>query len=152
MFKFLHSRYGKSGVPLLGIGVICVLLIALFVIAQFRTLAQPDSIEIRSANDAANFLAEFGWEVSVEPSSIRTVIIPTEFDALYTEYNDLQQTQGLDLTQYRGKTAVMYTFRVLNHPASESGVFANVLVHEGSVIAGDLVSHALDGFLVGLQG
>jgi hypothetical protein len=151
MFKKLK----QSSPPLVVIGVICVFLVVLFIAAQVGAISQPATTSgIRDACGAAEFVAEFGWEVVIEPSSVRTVIIPAEFDSLYEEYNNLQKSQGFDLTRYRSKTATMYTFRVLNHPASESpaGIFANVLVCNGKVIAGDLVSYALDGFIAPLSG
>jgi hypothetical protein len=77
------------------------------------------------------------------------VKIPAEFDKSYESYNNLQKLQGFDLTEYRSKTADMYTFKVLNYPC-DNDVFANILVYDGAVIAGDLVSYAIDGFLTGL--
>ncbi|MCL2071446.1 MAG: DUF4830 domain-containing protein [Oscillospiraceae bacterium] len=155
----------KSNLPLVGIGLICVLLIILFIASRIgasrdnQAVKSPNNstVKINSASDAANFLSEFGWETLSEPSSVRSVTIPAEFDEVYSGYNRLQKSQGFDLTDYRAKTATMYTFRLLNYPAHENSangrVFANVLVSgNGEVIAGDIVSYALDGFLTGLDG
>ena len=156
----------KTNLPLIGIGLICLLLIALFAASRVfgnlrigengRTNQNEAVISItsgvHSASDAANFLSGYGWEVREEPSSVKSVQIPDEFTTVYHEYNQLQKAQGFDLTDYRSKTAAMYTFRILNHDSHSNGVFANVLVYDGEVIAGDVVSYALDGFLTGLDG
>ncbi|MCL1903750.1 MAG: DUF4830 domain-containing protein [Oscillospiraceae bacterium] len=147
----------KSNLPLIVIGFICILLIVLFAASRLATAqkeeksAQYAITEMNSAADVAKFLTEYGWEVRDEPSAVKSVRIPAEFDAVYNKYNQLQILQNFDLTEYRTKTAVMYTFRILNH-VSHNNVFANVLVYEGNVIAGDVISYAIDGFITGLDG
>ena len=166
MYKFMQSlkvRFGQSLTPLLGIALICVLLIVLFIISQFSALSKrevhnpdPNSANIgsvRNGADALAYLSQYGWEAAETPS-IKSVQIPDKFDALYQEYSDLQSQQGFDLEPYRSKTVTMYTFRLLNHPAagtSQSAIYANVLVFNGNVIAGDVVSYAMDGFITGLN-
>ena len=49
------------------------------------------------------FIRSFGWEVAEEPLTVMEVKIPEEFDSVYEEYNNLQKTQGMDLTKYQGK-------------------------------------------------
>ena len=150
--KSYRRRPGRlSYLPLVGIGVLCVLLIVLFVASRIRVGNNPDN-KVGNASEAARFISKLGWEVTHEPSSVKNVEIPTEFDPVYEDYNNLQKSQGYDLTEYRSKIAVMYTFKVLNYvhasdTVNPSDVFANVLVYEGRVIAGDLVCYALDGFL-----
>ena len=43
-----------------------------------------------------------------------------------------------------------YLYKVLNHP-KETEVFADIIVYRGRVIAGDIQSAALDGFMNGLE-
>ena len=139
----------KRNLPLIGIGLIFVLLIMLFIASRAGGNAVRD--RIISEKDAAAYLSGYGWELSEQPSSVKNVEIPAEFTALYESYNQLQKSQGFDLSEYRSKTAIMYTFRVLNH-TSPDDVFANLLVINGNVIAGDVISYALDGFITGLDG
>jgi hypothetical protein len=131
----------KPHLPVIAIGLICVLLIVLFIASRAGQA---------TAFDAAEYLSGFGWEISGEPSSVRNVGIPEHFSEAYEDYNELQRSQGFDLSQYRGKSAVMYTFKILNHPA-QTNVFANVLVFNGKVIGGDVVSYAVNGFIHGLS-
>ncbi|MCL2755212.1 MAG: DUF4830 domain-containing protein [Oscillospiraceae bacterium] len=162
--------------PLLIIAVIFALLVILFLLSQLGSFPNspnapnapnvpnspnsPNAPQVnltRSPADAAEYLRGLGWEVSAEPTTIRSVIIPEMFDNHYEDYNALQKLQGFDLSDFRAKSVTQYTFRVFNHPSeagshviSPGGVFANVLVHEGQVIGGDLVSYALNGFLTTL--
>jgi hypothetical protein len=153
--KFGSKKRLRFYLPLIGIGILCMLLLALFMASRNQSGSNAPAennpaFKVGSAFDAAEYLSGFGWDISGEPSSVRNVEIPAEFTAAYEEYNKLQKAQGFDLAGYRTKTATVYTFRVLNHHSPDE-VFANILVHEGEVIAGDLVSYALDGFLTGLK-
>ncbi len=96
------------------------------------------------------FLSRFGWQVEEEPTEILEIVIPAEFDNVYEQYNQLQQQQGYDLTRWRGKTARRYTYRILNYPNAEDEVFVNLIICQGQIIAGDVSSIALNGFMHGL--
>lgn len=98
-----------------------------------------------------NYLKQFGWQVSEEPSEIVEVAIPTEFNDVYERYNVIQKKQGFDLSPYRGKTVKRWTYDVKNYPDNQSNIKANLLVCENKVIGGDICSLALDGFMHGFQ-
>ena len=95
------------------------------------------------------FLESLGWETSVEPVDVREVIIPEEWNSVFEEYNDLQKQQGFDLDKYRGKQATIYTYQILNYDGAEN-VVANLMVFDGRLIAGDVCSAELGGFMQGL--
>ncbi|MBQ8395844.1 MAG: DUF4830 domain-containing protein [Oscillospiraceae bacterium] len=95
------------------------------------------------------FLESLGWETSGEPVDIREVIIPEEWNSVFEEYNDLQKQQGFDLDKYRGKQATIYTYQILNYDGAEN-VVANLMVFDGRLIAGDVCSAELGGFMQGL--
>lgn len=95
------------------------------------------------------FLESLGWETSGEPVDVREVIIPEEWNSVFEEYNDLQKQQGFDLDKYRGKQATIYTYQILNYDGAEN-VVANLMVFDGKLIAGDVCSAELGGFMQGL--
>ena len=99
------------------------------------------------------FISSFGWEVSAEPDEIREVVIPVEFDDVYKDYNQIQLSQGYDLTQYVGQRAKNWTFTVLNYPGYEGNEYIkiNLLICNGTVIGGDVCSVRLDGFMHGFS-
>ena len=79
------------------------------------------------------------------------VQIPQEFDEVYAKYNEIQTAQGMDLTKYQGKRVMRYTYSIKNYPSGEEGVCANMLVYKNKLIAGDVCSPKLDGFMHGLS-
>ena len=95
------------------------------------------------------FLESLGWETSGEPVDVREVIIPEEWNSVFEEYNDLQKQQGFDLDKYHGKQATIYTYQILNYDSAEN-VVANLMVFDGKLIAGDVCSAELGGFMQGL--
>lgn len=105
------------------------------------------SLSAKDNEDRIEFLSQFGWEVSPEPTEISTVSIPPEFNTTYEKYNDIQREQGLDLSKYREKTCTRYTYQILNYKDACQGVRANILVLNGKVIGGDISSVALNGFI-----
>ena len=116
--------------------------------AAVSTAASPKGV--RSNGDRIAYLESFGWTVAEEPLSVEELIIPEEFDDTYTQYLELQSSQGFDLTQYRGKRVKRYTYEITNYPTGETGVQANLLICKNTVIAGEVLSPRLDGFLHGL--
>ena len=146
-------------------GVVCVALLLLVTLVAFvpelqPTLAAGESVEeaesiryegVGSAADGVAFLAQFGWEVDPTPAEESTVTVPAEFDKIFSAYNELQRTQGLDLSGYSGRTVQRYTYRVTNYEGQEGPVLANLLVSRGRVIGGDICSSEKNGFLHGFQ-
>lgn len=104
-----------------------------------------------SAEEAADFLKGFGWEI--DPNNVHTqqTVIPAEFSEVYERYNALQLKQGYDLSKYKGEQAIQYTFVVTNYKGYDF-VEAHVLTWGGRVIGGDLCSTELNGFMVGFKG
>ena len=108
--------------------------------------------KVKTAEDAARFLAQFGWEVKADDVEEVDVTLPSSFDKILTAYNELQMRQGLNLSKYKNKAIVRYTFTVTNYPGAEGPVLANVLVYRNRVIGGDLCSADITGFVTGFDG
>ncbi len=97
------------------------------------------------------FLKSFGWNVSDEPIEVAQVQIPSELDDVFTKYNEIQKAQGMDLEKYLGKRAVRYTYSVNNYPEHPKYIRANMLIYKDKVIAGDVCSVEIDGFMHGFR-
>lgn len=147
------------------VGVICVALTVLITLIAFvptyaissQTSTDVDGEvsysydKVKTAADAVEFLAQFGWEVTAEPVETKTVTIPSEFDKVFAAYNEIQKEQGLNLTKFKGKDVTRYTFSVTNYPDYEGTVYANVLVYRNRVIGGDICSADASGFVHGFE-
>ncbi|MDD3193974.1 MAG: DUF4830 domain-containing protein [Oscillospiraceae bacterium] len=92
------------------------------------------------------FIASFGWEIETEPSLVMEVKIPETFDAVYEEYNNLQKTQGMDLSGFKGKRCKKYQYAVLNYPNQPEHVACTLLVRDGKIIGGDVSCGGENGF------
>ena len=108
--------------------------------------------KVKTNEDRIKFLSDLGWTVTEKPVESREVTIPEEFDAVFVEYNNLQKLQGLDLSKYKRKDVMRYTYEVQNYPDYEGKVYANMLVYKNRIIGGDICSAAYDGFVVTFDG
>ena len=112
-------------------------------------------IALAKDEDSENieFLSEYGWEVNGECIERERVKIPQDFDEVYNNYNSLQKLAGLDISKYKGEKAIRSTYIVTNFPDAkeEKEIRANVLSVKGKPIAGDVMTIALDGFMVSLN-
>lgn len=108
---------------------------------------------IKTNEDRVKFLSQFGYEVSEDPIETVEITLPEKFDNVYAGYNELQKAQGLDLSKYRRKTVMRYTYEVKNYDGYNGGkVLANVIVYRGRVIGGDVCSADPQGFVHGFEG
>ena len=97
------------------------------------------------------FIRSFGWEITEEPLTVMEVKIPEEFDSIYEEYNNLQKTQGMDLTKYQGKRCKKYQYSVLNYPDQPEHVICTLLVYDGRIIGGDISTSGEESFTLGFS-
>lgn len=113
------------------------------------SVSAGDSIacKLKTNEDRVNFLRGYGWEIDETPVTEQAVRIPDVFDAAYQSYNELQKSQGLDLTRYQGKKATLYIYTVRNDPSGEEGVTASLVLYRNRLIAADISSAAADGFV-----
>ncbi len=95
------------------------------------------------------FLKAFGYDAEAEPILIEEIIIPSEFDESYEEYNNFQKLSGFDLSKYKGRRVKKYTYTVSNYPEQAEGVVGNLLIYNGKVIGGDISSTLQNGFVHG---
>ncbi len=135
-----------------GITVLSIVAIAIIAIVFASKSANDRSEVYKMTNEhqRQEFISQLGWEVSEEYDTCRIVIIPQEFDEVYTDYNDLQKAQGFDLEDFKGKTVEIYSYPVYNYP-DEQEVMMNLMVCDGRLIGGDICSVKLGGFMQGLK-
>ena len=113
---------------------------------QKRTRRVSADLYVKESENIVEFIQSFGWQVESQPDEISEQIIPEEFDDVFLMYNDLQQSQGFDLENYKGKSVKRYSFEIKNYPDVSQKVLANVLVFEEKIIGGDICTVSLDGF------
>lgn len=108
------------------------------------------TVSCKTAEERVNYINSLGFETDSSEES-KEIIIPTRFNDVYNKYNEIQKKQGLDLAEYKGKTAVMYTYHITNYGDNDN-VIANLIVFDGQLIGADLCDTSADnGFLVALN-
>ena len=150
---FVYTAKLNKRKLIIGIVILVIALCAIILLISSNgktTAASAFDTAVRSNDERISFLTGLGWEVSPEPAEEQTITIPLAFDDVYSEYNKIQLAQGFDLSKYSGLEAVRYTYKVLNHPSGQD-VMADIIVYRGRVIAGDIQSTSLNGFMNGLE-
>ena len=144
------------------LGVICVALCALITIIAFvptytvdatvGASAESDEVsysydKVKDAEDVKNFLKQFGFDCAKDALEVCEITLPSQFDGVLCDYNEIQKRQGLDLSRYKGKKLTRYTMEITNYPNYKGTVYANVITYKNKVVAGDICSADVNGFI-----
>ena len=141
---------------LVGIGALVALIV--FIPTVETPEATPAAVEsasdikydgVKTNEDRIAFLSQFGWTVEASPCDEKTVTIPSEFDEVFAGYNEIQKRQGLDLSRYTKCEVTRFTYVVTNYPDWDGLVYANIYVYKNTVVAGDICSADVTGFVHG---
>ena len=101
-------------------------------------------------NDArVKFLTDLGWEVTASPTESMQVRIPKTSTEVFDRYNELQKSQGYDLSRFAGKTVMRYVYQINNYPGATEPVYATILVYKDKIIGGDITNTAPGGRIQG---
>lgn len=139
------------------VGVAMIAIVALIILIPTNTPNITNDIavmnekisfdNVKSGQDGIEFLEQYGWSLEAAPLEECEITIPKEFDRVMTLYNEIQKQQGLDLSKYQRKTAHRYTYKVTNYPNYQGTVYANIIIYNNKVIAGDICSADAKGFM-----
>jgi hypothetical protein len=149
-------------------GIIAVTLVALIAIIAFVPVYAQGGVtdtpvsatdkeqsysyeKVRDVSGVISFLSQFGWTVDGATAQSAKVTIPDEFDKVFAAYNEIQKSQGLDLSKFKKKELTRYTVEVTNYKGYEGTVYANVLVYRNKVVGGDICSADVKGFVHGFE-
>ena len=102
---------------------------------------------VRSESDRRAFLGAFGFEVTTDAQSTAEFKLPKALDAVLLGYNEIQKEQGLDLSQYTGKTVTRYTYEITDYKDYDGKVYANLIIYRNRVIGADLTGVGAEGFV-----
>lgn len=146
----LTAKISKPKIIAAGVLILAIIvLIVLLATGGGKTSNAP----IGASNDErVAYLATFGWSVNATPAEAQKVKIPSTSDnRVFARYNELQLSQGFDLTDYSGKEVMRYVYEILNYPDASAPVYATILVSDGCIIGGDITNSAPDGVIHGFR-
>ena len=145
MAQTSHSFTKKKALTLVLIfAAVLILLILLRSCTQSRT-------HLSTTEGRADFLSSLGWEIDSDTEEYKRVMIPDNLEGALSDYNDMQLEQGCDLSRHLGERCDQYTYQIINYPNSDQTVLVTLYVQGDRLIAGDIHSTALNGFMHGLK-
>ena len=133
------------------LGAIALGIILLVMLFRGGDESTTTAAPVTNNDSRVEFLQQQGWEVSASPAESGQVRIPQDASEMFSRYNDLQKSQGYDLTKYAGKTVMRYVYRVNNYPDATEPVYATVLVYKNQVIGGDITDTSAGGKVQGFK-
>ncbi len=108
------------------------------------------TIDCSTSQKRIGYIKSAGYSTDGTETS-KNVTIPSEFNDVYTQYNEIQLKQGFDLANYKGKEVTIYTYNIVDYGDKDS-VIVDLIVDNGVLIGADLCDTSADnGFLVGLK-
>lgn len=128
--------------------VICA---AVLLVLFFIRWHGEKSDSLTTTDGRVKFLASLGWEVDNASEEGKTVIIPEKLEGVMEEYNKMQVEQGMDLSAHCGEKCQQYTYVLKNYPSDKDNVFLSIYVLDGKLIAGDIHTNSVNGFMVGIM-
>ena len=117
--------------------------LALFVFAAGDKAEADKLFTFECNSERVEFLNKQGLIVEPDPQREK-ITIPAEFNAAFTEYNELQKQQGFDLEPYAGKEVTKYTPALGSQPRT---VVVDLLFDDHRMIGADITyNDAENGF------
>ena len=133
------------------LGVIAAAIIGILLLFGGDDAQTTSATIVNSNDDRVKYLAGYGWNVAATPTESGQVRIPEETTELFDRYNQLQKSQGFDLSKYAGKNVMRYVYKVNNFPGATEPVYVTLLVHRNQIIGGDITDTAAGGKVQGFK-
>lgn len=125
---------------------------ALLLFFTARSVFTPDErFDLTTRDGRQAYLRSLGWEIDPETEAFRTVLVPDRLEGIMEQYNKLQLKQGYDLSRHLGESCSQYCYEITNYPNAEGRVLVSLYLQDGQLIAADIHSTALNGFMHGLR-
>ena len=136
-----------------------VLALAVCLLVGIMTASGADSVsamsqgtyrfsDVSTKEERLEFLMQFGIRVSADSETEESFSMPETLDRVLLSYNEIQKSQGLDLSGYCRKKVQRYTYTVENYKQTGIPVYANVIVYRHRVIGGDISAMGEGGFVL----
>ena len=103
--------------------------------------------ELSTTEGRCAYLAARGYTADPASETVREITLPREFDDILEDYNRLQLTAGYDLHAGAGRTCLICQYELIDYPGWDGRVIATLYLCRGRVIAGDVHTASIEGFL-----
>lgn len=131
--------------------IFTILFFCLILVLEMKKANGFETKTLTDSFSASQYVLDYGINTDVNSLVVDEIVVPSEFDDVYKNYNEIQKKQGFDLQKYIGCRLTRYTYKVLNFGENQENVFVEILTYKGKVVAADLYSTELDGFILPLK-
>ena len=129
--------------------LICGLILLLFFTAK-NVFGKDTGPDLNTTEGREAYLNALGWEIDRDSESFRSVAVPQKLEGIMAQYNKMQLKQGFDLNKHLGQSCRQYCYDITNYGDADGRVIASLYIQDGILIAGDIHSTAVNGFMHGL--
>ena len=137
----------KKALAILIAGAVILLLL----ITAHSVFVPREDYDLSELAGRQAYLRSLGWEIDPDTEAFRTVLVPDQLEGIMAQYNKLQLQQGYDLSRHLGESCLQYTYEITNYADSDGKVIVSLYLQNGQIIAADIHSTALNGFMHGLR-
>ncbi len=141
----MTAKVDKKKILLVLVAVAALIFSGILLLGGEEETAATGAPSVSNNDQRVQFLKDFGWDVTTSPAETSQVKIPEEGSDVFSRYNNLQKSQGYDLTEYSGKKVMRYVYKVNNYPGATEPVYATLLVYKNKIIGGDVTDTAANG-------
>lgn len=141
------------GIILIITGVVVIMITFVSNHVDVKGTNVMSAVTLETNDQREDYLKSLGWEFNTNFTE-KEIKIPAEFNDTYNRYNDIQKSQGFDLSKYKGENVKVYTYNITNYTGCENRdcIYANLLVYNNILIGGDVCSTSVsDGFMQALK-
>lgn len=134
--------------------LLTVLIVAavIFLLIMARGIFFPGvEYDLDTTDGREAYLNSLGWEINRDSEAFRTVVVPDQLDGIMAQYNRMQQAQGYDLSLHLGESCSQYSYELTNYTDSDGTVIVTLYIQDGEIIAADIHTTAVNGFMHGLK-
>ncbi len=128
-----------------------ILLLLVYTARSVFTREEEKTADLNTTEGRVAYCQSLGWEVDPDSESFRTVLVPQKLEGIMAQYNKIQLRQGYDLGAHLGESCKQYCYEITNYPGGKGRVIISLYIQDGKVIAGDVHSTAVNGFMHGLS-
>ena len=142
-------NFKKTGLLLAAAAALLLALILLM--GGHEETAKTSAPAMDVNQNRVSFLQDMGWKIDPEPVESGKVKMPRDTSPVYERYNNLQKSQGYDLSSFAGKKAMRYVYQVHNYPGATAPVYATLLILGDKIIGGDITDTGTGGKIRGIK-
>ncbi len=140
----MTAKVDKKKIAII-LAAVVIVVAGLFLIFGGNDSTPTASTGVANNDARVAFLKSFGWEVTTSPVESGQVRVPEQGNDVFNRYNELQKSQGYDLSAYAGKTVMRYVYQINNFPDATAPVYATLLIYNNQVIGGDVTDTSAKG-------